>query len=493
LRLTELLAADHGGPDLRPGSDPDIVGLTADSRAVRRGFLFAALPGEKKDGRRFISQAIASGAAAILAPAGTQPEPEWQRAGVPLVTDDNPRRRLALLAARLYGRQPRIVAAVTGTNGKTSTAVFTRQIWSQLGEHAASLGTIGLVADGKTRKPTLTTPDPVALHADLADLADQGITHLAFEASSHGLAQYRLDGVKIAAAAFTNLTRDHFDYHRTLEAYRAAKLRLFDTLLPAGKPAVVNADAQDFAPFAEAARARGCPVIDFGRNGREIRLVKAAPTETGRRIEIKAFGKTHKLVLPLAGAFQTANALCALGLAVGSGAPADGAVAALSCLEGVPGRMQLAAHTPAGAPVYVDYAHTPDALANVLNALRPHTKGRLAVVFGCGGDRDPGKRPLMGRIADGLADDIYVTDDNPRSENPAAIRAAVMAACPRAKEVGDRAEAIRIAAAALGRRDALVIAGKGHESGQIVGDVVRPFDDVEVARAAVAALAGESR
>jgi len=493
LRLTDLLAADRNGADVTPTTDPEIVGLTADSRAVRRGYLFAALPGEKTDGRKFIAQAIASGATAILAPAGTRAEPEWQRAGVALVTDDNPRRRLALLAARLHGRQPKVIAAVTGTNGKTSTAVFTRQIWTKLGHRAASLGTIGLIAEGRTQKPTLTTPDPVALHADLADLADHGITHLAFEASSHGLAQYRLDGVRIAAAAFTNLTRDHFDYHRTVEAYRAAKLRLFDTLLPAGRPAIVNADAEDFEPFANAARARGCPIIDFGRKAREIRLVKATPVEAGQRIEIKAFGKTHKLVLPLAGAFQAANALCALGLAVGSGTPAEDAVAALPALEGVPGRMQLAARTPAGAPIYVDYAHTPDALANVLKALRPHTKGRLAVVFGCGGDRDPGKRPLMGRIADELADEIYVTDDNPRSENPATIRAAVMAACPRGREIADRAEAIRAAAGALGRRDALVIAGKGHESGQIVGDVVRPFDDVEVARETVAALSGETR
>jgi UDP-N-acetylmuramoyl-L-alanyl-D-glutamate--2,6-diaminopimelate ligase len=470
------------------GADPEIVGLTADSRAVRRGYLFAALPGEKTDGRQFIAQAIASGAVAVLAPAGTRPEPAWQSAGVALVTDDNPRRRLALLAARLHGRQPAVVAAVTGTNGKTSTAVFARQIWSALGHRAASLGTIGLIADGRTRKPTLTTPDPVALHGELAELTDDGITHLALEASSHGLAQHRLDGVRLAAAGFTNLTRDHFDYHRTLDNYRAAKLRLFDALLPAGRPAVLNADAEDFAVFAAACRRRGCPVIDFGREGREIRLAKATPAGSGQRVEIDAFGKMHKLVLPLAGAFQAANALCALGLAVGSGAPAGPAVAALAALEGVPGRLQLAAKTPAGASVYVDYAHTPDALANVLKALRPHTKGRLSVVFGCGGDRDPGKRPLMGRIADELADDVYVTDDNPRSEVPAAIRAAIVAACPRAREFDDRAEAIRAAAAALGRGDALVVAGKGHESGQIVGDTVRPFDDLEVARAAVAAL-----
>jgi UDP-N-acetylmuramoyl-L-alanyl-D-glutamate--2,6-diaminopimelate ligase len=472
------------------GSDPEIVGLTADSRAVRRGYLFAALPGEKTDGRQFIAQAIARGAIAILAPAGTRPEPAWRAAGVELITDDNPRRRLALLAARLYGRQPEVVAAVTGTNGKTSTAVFTRQIWSALGHRAASLGTIGIITDGRTRKPTLTTPDPVALHGDLAELADEGVTHLAFEASSHGLAQYRLDGVRLAAAAFTNLTRDHFDYHRTVDNYRAAKLRLFDTLLPEGRPAVINADAEDFELFAATCRKRGCPVIDFGRNAREIRLIKATPTDAGQRMEIEAFGKAYKVSLPLAGAFQAANALCALGLAVGSGAAAEPAVAALARLEGVPGRMQLAARTPAGAPVYVDYAHTPDALANVLTALRPHTKGRLSVVFGCGGDRDPGKRPLMGKVADGLADDVYVTDDNPRSEAPAAIRAAIMAACPRAREFDDRAEAIRAAAAALRKGDALIVAGKGHESGQIVGDTVKPFDDVEVARASVAALAG---
>jgi UDP-N-acetylmuramoyl-L-alanyl-D-glutamate--2,6-diaminopimelate ligase len=493
LRLTELIADGLHVSRVPPNSDPEIYGLTADSHAVRKGYLFAALPGEKTDGRKFIAQAIQSGAAAILAPAGTQVDHDWQRTGIALITDDNPRRLLALIAARLYRRQPEVIAAVTGTNGKTSTAVFARQIWSKLGHRAASLGTIGLIADGLAQKPTLTTPDPVTLHADLADLADRGITHLAFEASSHGLAQFRLDGVKLMAAGFTNLTRDHFDYHRTIEAYRAAKLRLFDTLLPAGRPAVVNADAEDFEAFAGAARARGCPVIDFGRKGKEIRLVKATPTAAGQRLEIKAFGKTHKLDLPLAGAFQAANALCALGLTVGSGAPAAKAIAALATLEGVPGRMQLAAHTPAGAPIYVDYAHTPDALANVLKALRPHTKGKLAVVFGCGGDRDPGKRPLMGQIADELADEIFVTDDNPRSENPAAIRAAVLAACPRGHEIGDRAEAIRGAAAALRRRDALVIAGKGHESGQIVGDVVRPFDDVEVAREAVASLAGAGR
>ena len=418
-------------------------------------------------------------------------------ARVPVVASDNPRRALAKLAARFYGRQPRCIAAVTGTNGKTSVAAFTRQIWARLGLRAASLGTLGLIAPDRPPEPSLTTPDPVALHAQLAALAADGVDHLAMEASSHGLDQYRLDGVALTAAGFTNLTRDHLDYHKTMEAYFAAKVRLFQRVLPRQGCAVLNADSGAY-PFLEAVcRRRDQRVISFGTGAADLALRDRRPSATGQHLTLSVFGATELLHLPLAGAFQALNALCALGLVIGSGAEPRSALAHLERLDGVRGRLELAATTPNGAPVYVDYAHTPDALETVLEALRPHADGRLIVVFGCGGDRDPGKRPLMGEIAARLGDHVIVTDDNPRSEDPATIRQAVLAGCARAAgdaevaEIGERADAIAEAVAQLRRGDVLLVAGKGHEQGQIVGDVVRPFDDVTVVRAAVAALARE--
>jgi len=463
--------------------DPPITGLTADSRAVRPGMLFAALPGTARDGRAFIPQAVAGGAVAVLAPKGTVLPAGCE--GVALIEDANPRRRLALLAASFHGAQPDTIAAVTGTNGKTSTAQFTRQIWQGLGHRAGALGTLGLVADGFPETPSLTTPDPVALHAMLADLARAGVDHLAMEASSHGLDQFRLDGVLVRVAGFTNLTRDHLDYHGSMEAYFQAKAMLFERVMPQGATAVLNADIPEFERLAALCRARKQTVLSFGARGRDLRVVSVAPLPHGQRLGLEVMGRGHSLDLPLVGQFQVWNVLCALGLAIGAGADPEKALATLPGLTGVRGRLELVARPKNDTAVYVDYAHTPDGLETVLKALRPHTTGALRVVFGCGGDRDRGKRPLMGEIAGRLADRVIVTDDNPRSEDPASIRAAVMAGCPAATEVGDRAGAIALAIGELRPGDVLVIAGKGHEQGQIVGAEVRPFDDATVARTIV--------
>ncbi len=464
--------------------ETEIRGLAADSRKVAPGFLFAALPGSRADGRAFIDQAVAQGAVAVLAPTGTALR-SYDRP-VQLITDGNPRRRLALMAARFYGRQPSVVAAVTGTNGKTSVASFTRQIWQRLGRTAASLGTLGLSPPHADAPQSLTTPDPIELHRCLAGLADDGIECLVMEASSHGLDQYRLDGVRVSAAAFTNLTRDHLDYHGGMAAYGQAKLRLFGELLAADGTAVINADL----PFGEEVRAvcrrRGIRIIGYGIAESDLRLIGQEPTEHGQRLLLDVFGLASAVDLPLAGTFQAANVLAALGLAVATGAEPRQALAALALLEGVSGRLELVGRTRRGGLVYVDYAHTPDALQTVLSALRPHARNHLWVAFGCGGDRDRGKRPLMGEIAARLADRVIVTDDNPRSEDAAAIRRAILAAAPNAQEIADRGEAIATAVATLGPGDVLVIAGKGHESGQIVGDRILPFVDRDVARAAIA-------
>ena len=472
-RLSEILIGTLA-------SDPEIGGLTADSRAVRPGDLFAALPGSKIDGRNFIAEAVDKGAAAVLAPLGT---PLADHRAV-LVGDDNPRRRFALMAARFYHRQPRAMVAVTGTNGKTSVTDFTRQIWTGLGLPAASLGTIGLISPRLVQPGALTTPDPVTLHQTLAKLADDGVTHAAFEASSHGLSQYRLDGVTIAAAAFTNLTRDHLDYHGTMESYWQAKVRLFTEVMPPRRAAVLNADSPRCGELAELCRKCGHRVFTYGVDGNEIRIAGNTPSAHGQTLELIVLGQRFQLHLPLAGAFQASNAVAALGLAIATGAEIQPAVKMLERLEGVPGRLQKVAERTNGAAVYVDYAHTPDALETVLSALRPHAAGNLVVVFGCGGDRDPGKRPQMGQIAAALADRVIITDDNPRSEEPAAIRTAILAGCPGAGEIGDRRDAIRVAVASLQSGDVLVVAGKGHESGQIVKDRVLPFDDAEEARQA---------
>ncbi len=482
MQLSALIGSDLALPE---GGATEILGLTADSRAVRPGYLFAALPGTKLDGTKFIAQAIEKGASALLVPLDAA-----VTAGVPVIADRNPRRRLALMAAKFFGAQPRTVAAVTGTNGKTSIATFLREIWAALGEEAASLGTLGVTSAKGERPLGYTTPDPVALQAELAALAKEGVTHLAMEASSHGLAQYRLDGVKLRAAGFTNITRDHMDYHTSFDDYLYAKLRLFGEVMGPGGVAVLNADSPQYAEFEAVCWARGHRIISVGRKGKGIFLAAARPTLRGQTLELVHEGKNYAVDLPLVGGFQASNALAAAGLAIGCGGAAEKVFAALAKLTGAKGRMEEAAHLPNGASVYIDYAHTPDALENVLEAIRPHTQGKLSVVFGCGGDRDAGKRPLMGAAAAKLADIIYVTDDNPRSEEAAAIRAAVLKGCPGASEIGDRAAAIETAMRALQPGDVLVVAGKGHETGQIVGDKVLPFSDHDAIRAAAKKIGG---
>jgi UDP-N-acetylmuramoyl-L-alanyl-D-glutamate--2,6-diaminopimelate ligase len=457
-----------------------ITGLTADSRRVAPGFLFAALPGARIDGRGFIADAVASGAAAILAPTGT----EWPP-GVPprpLILHAEPRRALALMAAAHAGPQPEQIVAVTGTNGKTSTVDFLRQFWHLSGRAAASLGTLGLIAPGHPGGGGLTTPDPVELAATLARLAGEKIRHVALEASSHGLDQFRLDGVRLSAAGFSNLTRDHLDYHATIAAYRAAKLRLFADLLPRGAPAVINADmdAETLAALRDIATRRGLDLRTVGVAGETIRLLETTPLPHGQRLRLRLDNATRSVELALPGRFQADNVLLAAALAAATGLPAVWDHA--THLRGVRGRMELAARLPNGAAAYVDYAHTPDALERLLAALRPHTRNRLICVFGAGGDRDPGKRPLMGAAVARLADSAIITDDNPRGENPAAIRAAIRAAVPAAREIGDRAAAIAAGLNELKPGDVLVVAGKGHEQGQIIGGDILPFDDAETIR-----------
>ncbi len=468
--------------------DLDIAGLTEDSRKVQPGFLFAALSGSKADGRAYIADAITRGASAILAPPGTVLEDAAPR----LILDSNPRRRFALLASRFYNKQPETVAAVTGTNGKTSAAHFTRQLWTVLGHQAGYVGTLGAFAPNYDVPGKLTTPDPVRLHQILSDMAKSGVTHLAMEASSHGLHQYRVDGVRISIGGFTTLSRDHLDYHGSMAAYIAAKLRLFSEVMLPGGVAVLNADSSEFPAFDAACRLRDHKVISYGRAGTTLQVLESKIVAEGFDLKLAVFGKSHRVLLPLAGTFQVGNALCALGFVLASGGDPDAAVAALGHLKGVPGRMEFVGTAANGAPVYVDYAHTPDAIETVLNALRPHTTGDLAIVFGCGGDRDRGKRRLMGERATALADLVYVTDDNPRSEVPAAIRAEVLQGAPGATEIGDRAEAISAAIAKLKANDVLLLAGKGHETGQTVGDTVIPFDDREVARDALRAAGGRA-
>ncbi len=466
--------------------DPVVAGLTLDSRKVQPGFLFAALAGARADGATFVSDAVKRGATTILTASDVVLPPLGK--GIVVVRDDNPRRRIALMAAAFAGLQPATIAAVTGTNGKSSTVHFVRQIWTASGLAAASVGTLGIVSPGFRREAGLTTPDPVQLHADLATLAREGVTHLAIEASSHGLDQHRLDGLELSAAAFTNLTHEHLDYHPTMDAYFAAKARLFETLLPAGGTAVVNADSDRAAQLGDICARRGVRFWTYGAVGRELRLLRDEPTPAGQHLVVEVLGTRHEVELPLVGGFQASNALAALGLVVATGGDAARAVAALGTLTGAPGRLQLVARHRTGAPVYVDYAHKPEALETVLATLRPFAKGKLVVVFGCGGDRDRGKRPVMGEIATRLADLTLVTDDNPRSEEPEAIRAEIVRGIPAGRknwvEVRtDRHDAIAQGVAALGSADdLLLIAGKGHETGQTLKGVTHHFDDAEVAR-----------
>jgi UDP-N-acetylmuramoyl-L-alanyl-D-glutamate--2,6-diaminopimelate ligase len=490
LKITELFGLDTApitaSPARAPGAAPlpnlEITGLTADSRQVQPGFLFAALNGAATDGRRFAGEAVAKGAVAILTDdASALGLDETARRRVAIVTDPNPQCRLALCASRFYPRRPATIVGVTGTNGKTSVAHFAREIWQALGSKSASLGTLGCVVGNERHPGALTTPDPVALHRMLSDLTERGVDHAAIEASSHGLAQYRLDGIAFAAAAFTNLTRDHLDYHGDMESYRAAKDRLFLELLAPGGSAILNADSPEFPRLAVLVAERSHKTVAYGESAAaDLRLVRRTPRPDGQSVALSLYGMLHTVELKLIGDFQAMNVLAALGLAIASGKDVAKAAAALPLLTTVPGRMQFVGDAN-GAAIFVDYAHTPNALATVLAAARPHTAARLVVVFGAGGDRDRGKRPLMGKACTEAADVLYVTDDNPRGEEPVTIRRAILDAAPHAIEIGDRRSAIRAAIAALQPGDVLIIAGKGHESGQIVGHEILPFDDVAVA------------
>jgi len=477
LDLREVLGAD--GASTPAGIK--ITGLCADSRRVKRGDIFFALAGNKTDGRGFLSEAAGHGAVALV---GEGARPDGLVSDAPYISVSDARAALARAAGHFYPGAPATIVAVTGTNGKTSVASFVRQIWTRLGHAAASIGTIGLVAPSGETPGNLTTPDPVVLHELMDRLAGEGVTHLAMEASSHGLEQRRLDGVKLAAGAFTNLTRDHLDYHRTIEAYRAAKLRLFDTLLPAGAAVVADADQPEASAIAAIAKKRKLHFFGVGRAGEDLMLLDSSREGFSQSLRISAAGKEQRVRLPLVGAFQVSNALVAAGLAITTGAAAEDVLTSLEALKGASGRLELVGEK-SGAPVFVDYAHTPDALANALDALRPYASARLLVVFGAGGDRDTGKRSLMGAVAAAGADRVIVTDDNPRSEDPAAIRKAILQGAPHAVEIGDRGEAIRAAVDELQRGDVLLVAGKGHETGQIVGDRTLPFSDQAAVRAAL--------
>ncbi|PCI47402.1 MAG: UDP-N-acetylmuramoyl-L-alanyl-D-glutamate--2,6-diaminopimelate ligase [Alphaproteobacteria bacterium] len=476
MKLSELLK----GKAMK--RDVGITGLTADSRTVKKGFLFAALPGTQVDGAEYIDQAIKAGAVAVLC----RPDAAQDNEDIIWITDQIPARLFAHMAACYFDRQPETIVAVTGTNGKTSVASFTRQIWQYMGYKAGMVGTLGITAPGVSRQTGLTTPDPVTLQSAMSDLCDAGVDHVVFEASSHGLAQYRLDGINVSVAAFTNLTRDHFDYHGSSENYYYAKARLFGEVMKPGGVAVLNADSPAVMEIADICWARGHRVITVGHHTGDIRLLHQRTSEIGQDITISYKSEIHDLSLPLTGIFQAMNALMAVGLVIGSGGDVKQAFKALSYLKAVPGRMEQAGRHASGARIYVDYAHTPDALETVLSAIRPHARQKLSVVFGCGGDRDQGKRKIMGEIAARLADRVYVTDDNPRNENANLIRSQVLQGCPDAVEIGNRAKAIRAAVDALEKGDILLVAGKGHEQGQIVGDSIRPFDDRSEIRSVIA-------
>lgn len=462
-----------------------VSGVAFDSRKVEPGQVFVALAGVKADGARFIADAVAKGAVAVVS---GQPRPADLDGSVAFAQVDDPRLALSLAAAVVHPRQPGTIVAVTGTSGKSSVADFTRQIFQTLGRESASVGTVGIVTATASKYGSLTTPDPLSLHASLDRLAGECITHLAMEASSHGLDQRRLDGVRLKAGAFVNLGRDHLDYHPTVEDYLAAKLRLWE-LLPKGAPVVINADG----PFADRAMAaaleRAHPVLSVGRAGETLTLLGVVRQGFSQILTIRAEARTFQVELPLVGDFMAGNALVAVGLAMAAGEATEPAIAALGHLVGVPGRLERVGSVN-GALAVVDFAHKPDALEAVLTTLRPYATGRLICVFGCGGDRDRGKRPVMGQIAADLADLAIVTDDNPRTEDPAAIRAEILAASPRLTEIGGRAEAINAAVRMLAPGDVLVVAGKGHETGQIIGDRTYPFSDQDVVRTAIAEIAG---
>ena len=474
--LSRLLKDDAALPK---SGDIAIAGLTADSRAVKPGFLFAALPGTKVDGASFIDKAFAAGAAAVLCQKGAYEG----KTGV--IAAENPRRILALAAARFYDGQPEMIVAVTGTNGKTSVTVFVRQIWAAMGFRAASLGTIGVVGPEGAQYLTHTTPDPIQLAELAAKLRNDSVQHLAIEASSHGLGQNRLDGLRLTAGAFTNITRDHLDYHGTFENYFKAKLRLFDALLPQGAPAVINMDAPEGAEVLAHAKKAGLRPFLVGRSGTDLKLIACQPSGLEQLLMIETPQSRYEVALPLVGDFQVSNALVAAGLVIASGGEISLVLHALESLKGAKGRMDYVASAPTGGSIFIDYAHTPDALENVLKALRPATKGKLIVAFGCGGDRDKGKRPQMGTIAQKLADVVIVTDDNPRSEAPLQIRQEVLSGTSKARDIGDRAKAIRTGVEMMKEGDVFLVAGKGHEEGQIIADKTVPFSDHEAVKAAL--------
>lgn len=468
---------------LSPGaSDIEITGLTADSRAVEPGFLFAALPGVQADGAKFIPSALEKGAAAILISQGIAASLD---VSVPVIEDADPRRRLALMAASFSAEQPETIVAVTGTNGKTSVASFLRQIWAKLGHRSASLGTVGIQTEGGDCEATHitlthTTPEPVELHKLLAELAKDGTTHLALEASSHGLQQRRLDAVTLSASAFTNISRDHLDYHADFEDYLSQKLRLFSVLsYKPGAKCIVEADCAGAERAIQAIKARGLTPFTVGRKGSAIKLLDAEQQGHAQKLTLEHDGNNYDVLLPLLGDFQVSNALVAAGLAIATGHAPEAVFPCLENLQGAKGRLEHVGTTSTGAPIFIDYAHTPDALTNALSALRPYASSRLAIVFGCGGDRDKGKRPQMGKAATEAADLVIVTDDNPRGEDPATIRAEIMTQAPGAREIGDRKQAITEAIAQLNEGDLLLVAGKGHETGQIIGQKIIPFSDHE--------------
>lgn len=454
--------------------DTAVIGLSADSRQIRPGMVFAALPGTALDGRDFIPQAIENGAVAILSIEGVQ-------ASVPVIAVQKPRLTYSKVAAKLHPGQPEVIVAMTGTNGKSSTVDFLRQIWAFAGINAACFGTLGVTSSSGYKPMTHTTPDALALHKTLAELKREGVTHAAMEASSHGLKQYRMDAVKVTASGFSNLTQDHFDYHPSLQDYFTAKARLFIDLTPRGAPVVINTNDKFGQHLVEVCEGLGHDVLQVGWTGEDIRIDEVMPHAAGQKLTLVVSGVRHSIDLPLAGEFQVLNAVAALGLAVKTGVSEAVAIEALGHLKGVAGRLELAG-VKNGAPVYVDFAHTEDGLDKLLRSVRPHTAGEVIIVFGCGGDRDPDKRSKMGRVANKLADQVIVTDDNPRTEEAALIRQAVLKGCPDATEIGDRALAIAEGIRRLGPKDCLVIAGKGHEQGQIIGKDVIPFSDVDVAK-----------
>jgi UDP-N-acetylmuramoyl-L-alanyl-D-glutamate--2,6-diaminopimelate ligase len=457
-------------------SDSEVTGFAIDHRKVARGSVFGAFKGQTFNGEDFIGQAVERGAVAVIA------RPEADVSDAPKLSDPEPRRLFAQLAAKFYAPYPETVVAVTGTNGKTSTVEMTRQIWRMSGHRSASIGTLGVTTSDDQVKTGLTTPDIVTFLSNMAGLKRMGTTHVAYEASSHGLDQNRAEGVPLAAAAFTNFSRDHLDYHGTMEAYFEAKMRLFEDLLPAGAPAVIWTDDAKSDEVIARCTKRGHVLLTVGRKGETIRLVDRTPTPLGQTLTIEHQENSFRLALPLIGAYQAANVLTAAGLALATGGTWDAVFSAMQRVAPVRGRLERAVITRAGAPVYVDYAHTPDALEAAIAALRPHVTGRLITLFGAGGDRDQGKRPQMGEVATRMSDIVIVTDDNPRSEDPARIRAEIMAAAPGATEVAGRREAIAHAIGIAVEGDIILLAGKGHETGQIVGDRVLPFDDVLVAR-----------